>query len=89
MKGPASPFINNPQAAACTSPGPEAPGKPALGLVFSGGRAGRPRAGNRRLLPISISGRSVRVSGLRTSNPWIAVRNPRFREAEQRGAYRK
>ncbi len=33
------------EAAACTSPGPEAPGKPAHGLVFSVGRAGRPRAG--------------------------------------------
>ena len=32
------------QPKACTSPGPEAPGKPALGPVFSVGRAGRPRA---------------------------------------------
>ena len=39
-------LLGDAHVAACglQSKGAEAPGKPALGLVFSGGRAGRPRA---------------------------------------------
>ena len=41
-----TPALGDAHVAACglQSKGAEAPGKPALGLVFSGGRAGRPRA---------------------------------------------
>ena len=41
-------------------------------------------------LPCGFSARELLASSearLRACNPWIAARNPRFRAAEQRGAY--